>query len=215
MIQGFIFSPLADAKTPSILIEIEKHYSIKKTLQAEFTQVNHKVMLGRDETSTGILMVNRPGKMRWETLRPEKNLLVSDGKTFWFFTPGMDETEEGQVIVRKSSEVQSKVMNALLSGELSVFKSVIELKPGKSSTATDSHKNEKVFVLTPKPGTAGTVLKAEVTVDAEKKLIVRVRLTNKGGNTSEISLSKIELGKDLDARFFKFDIPPGVDVVKE
>lgn len=158
-------------------------------------------------------MVHRPKQMRWETLKPEKNLLVSDGKTFWFFTPGLDEEDEGQVIVRKSSEVQSKVMNALLSGELSVFKSVVELKPEKQGQS--QNKSEKTFILTPKPGTAGTVLKAEVTVNADKKLIERLRLVNKGGNTSEIILNNIELGKEIDPRYFKFEIPPGVDVVKE
>ena len=76
-------------------------------------------------------------------------------------------------------------------------------------------KSATTYVLTPKPGTAGTVANASILIDPEKKLIQKVTLHHKGGNRAEISLSQIELGKTLDEGLFEFVAPPNTDRVME
>ncbi len=191
-------------KLPPLLQEVEAKYAEAGTVIARFTQVNETAALKQKKTSSGILMVKRPDKVRWETIKPDPNLLVSDGKTFWFYTPPFDEDERGQVIERKSSEVQSKLANALIAGSFSATKGMKIKKKGAAG-----------FVITPRPGTAGTVRRAEISVDAETKTIKKVILSHKGGNRAEISLSSIELGKDIDEGLFAFKIPPNTDKVEE
>ncbi len=193
-----------EKRLPAVLQEIEKKYAEAGTLSAEFSQINETVVTGQKKTSSGVILVKRPNQVRWETQKPNPSLLVSDGKTYWFYTPPFDEEEPGQLVVRSSSQVQSKLANALLSGSFSTAK---DMKITEKTPST--------FVLKPKPGTAGTVQKVEIGVDPDKKLIQKVILTHKGGNRAEISLSNIELGKPLDENQFHFEAPKNTEIIKE
>jgi len=191
------------AGLPPILKEVEAKYTAGKTLTAKFEQTNWVASLKRKQVSSGLIFVQRPDKFRWETASPDKNILVGDGKTYWFYTPPFDETEHGQLIIRKSSQIQSKLANALLSGSLSSMKDVKVMQ----DTPTQ-------FVLTPKKGTAGDVVQTSIEIDLEKKLIKKVYLEHKDGNHTEITLSEIELGKKLDEGLFTFVTPKNTDIVK-
>ncbi len=191
-------------KLPLILQEIQAKYVQAVTLTAEFKQVNEVIALGTKKNSSGIIMIKRPNKLRWETHQPDRNILVSDGRKFWFYTPPFDESEHGQLIERRSSEIQSRLANALLSGSFSAVADM-KIKQGKGST----------FELTPKKGSAGTVIKAHVEIDIDLKLIKKVILEHQGGNRSEISLSKIVLAQPMGDELFIFTPPPNTDVVTQ
>lgn len=188
---------------PQALLEIEKKYAASATISAHFTQTDDNQTLGKKKISTGKILVKRPGKIRWETETPDPNLLVSNGKTFWFYTPPFDEGEPGQLIERKSSEVQSQLATALLSGDFSKIKG---LKVRQKSDST--------FLIIPKPGTASTVQQSTLTLDLKENLIQKVTLYHRGGNQSEISLTQIELGNALSDDLFVFKAPPNTDRVK-
>ncbi|MGK5082715.1 outer membrane lipoprotein chaperone LolA [Bdellovibrionota bacterium FG-1] len=189
---------------PALLEEVEAKYTKAATLQADFTQVIEVAALKSKKTTTGVIMVKRPDKLRWETLHPEMNLLVSDGHKFWFYTPPFDEGEHGQVIEKKTDEINSKLAKALLSGRFSVARDM-----------KIRQKNSSRFILTPRRGTAGTVEHAEIEVSPGKKLIQKVILVHEGGNRAEISLSKIELGKSIGDEAFVFVAPPHTDKVTQ
>ncbi len=176
---------------------------------AKFTQVNEMAALKRTKTSSGVILFKLPGKVRWETLKPDQNLLVSDGRTFWFYTPppAFDETEHGQLIETKSQQFQSRLLNALLSGAFSMAQGTNAMGI-REKTPTD-------FILTPKKGSAGTVAQAGIHIDPEKKLITEVTLNHVGGNSSVITLTDIELGKPIDDGLFVFVAPPGTERVKQ
>ena len=197
-------APQVSSNLPPILQEVEKKDAQAATLEAEFTQVNDVAALKTKKTSSGFIMVKRPNKLRWETRKPDMNLLVSDGRRFWFYTPPFDEGEHGQVIERRSSEVNSRLANALLSGSFSVAH---DMKISQESSSK--------FLLIPKPGAAGTVIRAEIEVNPDQKLIQKVVLEHKGGNRSEITLSKIELGKTIGDEAFVFVPPANTDKVEQ
>jgi outer membrane lipoprotein carrier protein len=189
---------------PEVLKKIEAKYSGAATLQAKFSQENEIVILNRKQISSGSIYFKRPGKLRWETDKPEKNSLYSNGKTFWFYTPPFDKDERGQVIEKKSSEVQSQLANSLLSGSFSMTHDMV------ISQAAPNR-----FVLTPKKGSGGTVERAEITIDLEKELITQVSLSHQGGNQSRIALTEIELGKKYADDFFTFRVPPNTEILRE
>ncbi len=192
------------ATLPPILVEIEKIYSQAETLAADFKQEIEVVSMKQKKLSSGRILIKRPDKVRWETLKPQINLLVSDGKTYWFYTPPFDEGEKGQLMTRKASQIQSRLAQALLSGRFSVAHDMKIRAEGANR-----------FVLTPKAGSAGTVLKAEIQINTEKKWIEKVILHNQGGNLSVISLSRIELGTLLRDELFFFVAPPGTDRIRD
>ncbi len=199
-------SPLVEGSTstriPRLLQEVEKKYAQAQTLSADFSQSNLNQLLGKRNLSSGILRVKRPSKVRWETKAPSPNLLIGNGKVYWFYTPPFFGEESGQVIEKPAAEVQSQLADALLSGAFS-------LAQAKAISQKDSH----TFQFVPSAGTAGSVAKAWISIDPQKKLIKKVTLFHQGGNQSEIVLSNIELGVALSDELFKFTAPPQTDRV--
>src|SRR5260370_19901578 len=64
----------------------EERYREAKTLQATFLE--RYTENGREVRSeAGTAYFRRPGKMRWEYERPDKDLFLVDGKTAWFYVP--------------------------------------------------------------------------------------------------------------------------------
>ena len=204
-----VYSAKEEVKAPSIvvpteLLAIEKKYVAAKTLEAQFSQHDEVKLTGTTKDSSGVLMIRHPDQFRWETLKPEKNLLVSDGKKFWFYTPPFEEGENGQVLERKTSEVQSELANALLAG---AFSKVRGVKITKNSPSK--------FRLLPNDGVAGSVKVAEIEIDPAKGLIQKLHLEHLGGNKTSVSLTNIKLGGKFADAFFQFVTPPKTDVVRE
>lgn len=189
---------------PEELLVIEKKYLAAKTLEAEFTQRDEVKLTGAKKESSGVLMIRHPDHFRWETLKPDKNLLVSDGRRFWFYTPPFEAGERGQVIEKKTAEVQSDLANALLAG---AFSKIHDVKIEKLSATK--------FKLTPADGVAGTVKIAELEIDPARSIITKLRLEHAGGNKTEITLGNVKLAGKMADAYFTFVTPPATDVIRE
>jgi outer membrane lipoprotein carrier protein len=187
---------------PALLAEVEAAYSKGATYRANFEQKEFVAAMSRVKKTHGTIEVKRPDKLRWETVDPDANLLVSDGKRFWFYTPPFDEGERGQIIEKKANQVNSRLAQHLISGSFSAAKEM------KIETIDATH-----FRLVPKRGAAGTVKYAEITVDPVRREISQVKLEHRGGNRSDITLSKIEIGTELPDSRFQFVAPANTDHV--
>lgn len=187
---------------PELLRQVEERYSAGATLRAQFEQKELVASMNRVKQTRGTIEVKRPDKLRWETVGQDANLLVSDGKKFWFYTPPFDEGERGQIIEKKANQVNSRLAQQLISGSFSAARDM------KIETIDASR-----FRLLPKKGSAGTVKAAEITIDPIQKEIRQVRLEHRGGNQSDITLSKIEIGASLGDDRFSFKVPPNTDRV--
>jgi len=184
---------------------VQAQYQKSAGIQAQFNQSTEIRATKQTKRAKGRIWIKRPGKLRWETLEPDPNILVSDGKVYWFYTPPFDSGERGQVIIRKKSQVQTQFLNGLLSGTFDFGKGSVEI----------SEKSKSVFVLKPKPGSAGDVLTAEVEIEPLKKMISRVTLTHTSGNTTRIELQEIILASKLEDSLFHFSIDKNTDKIVE
>lgn len=196
-------SIFAASKVPQAISKLEKKYSAAQTLSLQFEQIRVSQITKQREKSTGKIYFSRPNRIRWETETPEKSLLVSDGKTFWFYTPPFSPGDAGQVAERRSQDVQSQFAQDLLSGSLSV---------AKDTRIEDLGSNR--FRLTPKKGSAGSVKTAEITIDAKTSTIQKLELIHEDESHLELHFSKIELGKPLDAKLFTFKAPPNTQRIQ-
>src|SRR5579864_7094612 len=111
-----VFLALSSGKDAGkVVLRMEARYRSAKTLQATFLEryvENGSVV--RTEAATAYF--RRPGKMRWEYERPEKDLFLVDGKTAWFYVPG-DHTVT-RVPAKESTDLRTPL--ALLAGEMKV-----------------------------------------------------------------------------------------------
>lgn len=195
------------ASLPPLLKEVEAKYFKASTLVADFDETNKSATTQKTKKSSGKIEFKRPGKLHWETVKPDHNLLVSDGKTFWFYTPPFDKDEAGQYWEKDASKVQTKFAQGLLAGTFSYNVS--------NHSMTVKQKSPTEFSVVPKKGTAGTVKEATLHVDPVQKLITGIDLVHKGGNTSQISLSNIQLGQPIEESLFHFTPPPNTEKLQE
>ena len=190
---------LAVERVPALLQEVEKKYTQSQTLSATFVQMSDSAALAKKKQSSGKLFFKRPSRVRWETVQPDVSLFVSNGQKSWFYTPPFVEGENGQVLEGKSIS-HSQLADALLAGSFSVLK---EMQIQQQSPT--------VFILKPDLKKSGGILQAKVEIDLTTKVICKVMLDHLGGNHTEITLSKIELGGVLGDTLFHFKVPPHTD----
>lgn len=199
-----IVSPALAEKLPPLLAKVQAQYKKTGGVEAEFEQTIDVKSTRQTKKAKGKIWIKRPNKIRWETITPDPNILVSDGKTFWFYTPPFEKGERGQVIIKKTAQVQTKFLNALLSGSFDFGR----------QTAIEE-KSDNTFILKPKSGTAGDVQTAEVVVNEQSHKIQEVILTHTSGNKTDIKLQEIKLQASLNDKMFQFVPDKNTDRIVE
>jgi len=179
---------------PEELLRVQKEYQKSTGISAQFEQNTEVKSTRSTKKSQGRIWIKRPDKLRWETLTPDPNILVSDGKTFWFYTPPFEKGDRGQVMIKKTAQVQTRFLNALLSG-------VFDFNSTQSQIETVS-KGE--YILKPLKGTAGDVLTARVKLNLASHKIEEVTIDHTSGNRTHIQLKQIQLVSDLKDALFHF-----------
>ncbi|MBS1143797.1 MAG: lolA [Proteobacteria bacterium] len=171
-----------------------------RTLKADFAQMVIGKNGRKPQQSSGTVAISRPGKLRWEILKPYPQLVVGDGEKVWIHDPDLQ-----QVTVRKAGQAIGSSPAALLSGRNELEKNFTLSEAGEADgmswvearpKAGDSG-FEKVRL-----GFAGNDLKA-------------MELQDSFGQTTHIRFTKIERNPALPATTFKFVPPAGVDVVSD
>ena len=87
---AFLFFCLASrGESPSVkelAQRVDSHYNQIHSLKAGFTE-NYQG-LGMNRTEAGTLLMQKPGRMKWDYSSPNGKLFLLDGKYAWFYTRG-------------------------------------------------------------------------------------------------------------------------------
>jgi outer membrane lipoprotein carrier protein len=70
---------------------VDKYYNGLHSLRTAFTESFHGMGIDREES--GVLLLRKPGKMRWSYSHPAGKVFVLDGKYAWFYSPGDAQVE--------------------------------------------------------------------------------------------------------------------------
>jgi outer membrane lipoprotein carrier protein len=215
-----LFPPTGRKEAEELASRMEARYRSAKTLQATFLErysENGSVL----RTEAGTAYFRRPGKMRWEYERPEKDLFLVDGKTAWFYVPA-DHTVT-RVPAKQSADLRTPL--ALLAGQMKISRvcSRVELtdavKPlregdvvlrcqlrGEKQGAVSAEDPESVLGA----GGSDAVFFEVARNNGElARLIVR----QAGGIEVEFRFENWRFDPALPDTMFRFDPPPGVAIV--
>ena len=192
--------PAESLLAQGIVKRIEERQARAGDLTARFVQVYRSGPLGREITERGVLSIKRPGRMLWEYKDPEKKTFVADGRSFYFYVPA-----DRQVIVRQQDEERS-IPSLFLSGKgdlLGQFTAEMDTPPAEGLLRVR---------LTPRKAEADI---AHVTVDVEPSGQVRqIEVEDAEGNRSRFRFDDIRENVGLPDRLFRFEVPPGVEVIQ-
>jgi outer membrane lipoprotein carrier protein len=167
------------------------------SLRAEFRQTVTDAKGRVLERAEGTMSLARPGRFRWDYRVPEQQI-ISDGATVWLY-----DVELEQVTVRAADEALAGTPAMLLAGKGNL-KDDFEITDAGSQDGLDWSR------LTPLRPDGDF---REVRLGFAGRELRRMTFFDRLGQKTEIQLWKVERNPRFDSSLFKFEPPPGVDVV--
>lgn len=147
----------------------------------------------------GKFLFMRPGRFKWDVLKPYEQLIVSNGREVFQYDPDLN-----QVTVRKVDQALGASPAAILFGSGSLEQSFeVMALPEKDSLAWLRAK--------PKQADAGFV---HVDLGFKEGVPHRIVLLDAFGQTTHVSLSALLRNPGLSTSNFDFTPPKGADVVR-
>ena len=189
----------------TLIDKVQAEYERTNDIYASFTQISHLRSVSKPKESSGMVYFKKPGKMRWEYTNPEQQLLVSDGRTMWFYV-----AEDEQVIVQPAEDAYgSKTPITFLSG-MGKLQNDFYMNLLPESDSATAYKLE-LLPKQPQPELAKLIL----TVDPKTYQIVHTAVYDPYGNITDVYLSNLDINVAPPDDVFTFDIPEGVDVIQQ
>jgi outer membrane lipoprotein carrier protein len=108
-----------------IATRVDHHYNALHSLRVNFVQKYSG--LGQNLRESGILLLKKPGRMRWTYSQPQGKLFVLDGKNAYFYAPG--QTEVQRVPAKKLDDLRSPLRFLLGHSELAKELTSLTLTP--------------------------------------------------------------------------------------
>lgn len=188
---------------------IQKRYETLKTFQADFVQELTNVASGEVENREGRIWFRQPSQVRWETVTPEKELLVVGPEFAWNYI------EDEQLAIKYSvaTLLDSKTILRFISGQANLKEDFVVKTEwqGADDVRAKWGKGFTVLQLVPKEAEPGMVL-AYIGVEPDTGLLRQVMIVDFYGNGNELRLSNVELDIDLSTDMFTFLPPEGTQV---
>jgi outer membrane lipoprotein carrier protein len=150
----------------------------------------------------GVLLLKKPGKMRWTYSQPAGKLFVLDGRNGYFYTPG--DTEAQRVPVKKLDDMRSPLRLLLGHAKLEQELTGLAIAPQDDGT----------YMLTGIPkGLEKRVAAFSVTATADG-VITSMKVEETDGITNAFAFTDEKPNAAAPDASFDFVAPPGVKVVE-
>ena len=210
LILGMAAEPVAaDGPAPScaerVAALVQSKYDAIRDLSAEFEQVTQSVMggPGAETRASGRVVFAKPGKMRWSYELPQPSEVVSDGKTLWLYDPVAREVQT--LSVQQGYLAGAGLQFLLGEGELAAEFDVkaLECDPETSDSA--------LLQLLPKQPASYEKLSLRARFATGE--VVETTVGDLFGNRTRISFENLKLNQDPPPETFRFEVPPGVEVI--
>lgn len=152
------------------------------------------------EDASGSVVMERPGRFRWNYQTPFERVIVSDGEKVWLYEADLD-----QVTIRRLTSGIGDTPAALLTGR----ESVLERFRVEKSWKAEGLALVRLLPRSPDADFAG------VTLGFDGPILRRLLLDDRLGQQTRIDLSEVRINPRLPAEAFGFAVPPGADVIDD
>jgi len=185
-----------------VLAAMEKRYDLPG-FTAAFVQHSKMAAMEIEDKASGRIYIKRPGKMRWEYLSPDRQVMVSDGVQLWIYRP-----EDRQVMIGRAPDYFGDGKGASFLSDMRVLRHNFEV-----SLEADASPIHHRLKLVPKKRTADL---ASIFLDVRKDdfTIDTVTTVNAYDDETRIELSQFKADAGLAETLFDFDVPPGTEILK-
>lgn len=189
-----------------IIDKIENRFAAMRGFTANFRQTFYNASLDESEESSGTVAMQKPAKMRWDYESPERQLIIADGKSLYYYVPA-----DKQVIVESLDKIMNSRSPALF---LAGNKRLEELFSIRLVSPENKGRINSVEIrLEPKEKSL-QVMRIILRTDAEDFTIVSFSLFDWLGNRTDIEFLDMKVNGDIDEKLFTFKRPKGVERIE-
>ncbi len=177
---------------------VQHYFQDLTSLRADFTQRVFDERSRLLQRSSGRMLMQKPGKFRWDYQQPNKQTIVADGKRLWVYDVGLS-----QVTVRPLDQTLSAAPLALLSGTTPIEDTFMI----GEATYQDGLAWYKLTPKKPQPDFKSLRLAFK------NNTLTGLEIKDSFGQRTRLDFQKLERNPILDPTLLKFTPPPDVDVV--
>jgi outer membrane lipoprotein carrier protein len=182
------------------VIQLQVFLKVSKSFSADFKQVLINEAGNPTQTSYGVFYLQRPGKFRWDYLKPFKQEIISNSGKVWFY-----DTDLEQVTVKKVDDSLGSTPALLLSGNVS-------LDQNYTMEGQGSEGDMQWVKLVPKNQDSSFKY---VLIGLSKGSLAGMELNDNFGQLTRIYFSNVIINAPLKSTLFEFKAPKGVDVFSD
>lgn len=195
-----VLAPAALAQgSADAVTRIAAYLATVNTLAAEFSQV----VRNRDgeivDRASGRLSLSRPDRFRWDYKKPYLQTIVADGRRLWLYDSDLE-----QVTVRPLEQGLGSTPAMLLSGSGKV---------GDAFTSVAVQQQGDWTWCRLEPKGQGTDFDQVSLAFDRKGELAAMELRDQLGQSTVIEFGAVRRNAVLDQRLFRFEPPPGADVI--
>ena len=187
--------PFAEA---AAVDKLHRFLDTMKTLRADFAQIVVAKNGKKSQQSSGVMMISRPGKFRWQIEKPYSQLLVGDGEKVWIYDQDLR-----QVTVKKVDAAIGSTPAALLVGGKTLE---------KNFTLREIGVRDGLEWLEAIPKTADSGFE-KIQIGFSGNDVKAMELFDNFGQMTSLFFNNIDRNPQLAASLFAFKPPAGVDVL--
>jgi outer membrane lipoprotein carrier protein len=178
---------------------IDHHYNSLHSLSVHFVQ--HYDGMGAHRKEEGVLLLRKPGRMRWTYTEPDGQLFILDGRFAYFYTPGQSEAQ--RVPEKQLNDLRSPLRFLLGHTELEKELANLQVTPAGNGD----------FELTGVPkGMQQRVAELKITAQTDGT-IREMSIVETDGVTNSFDFSGELSDAPAPESIFVFTPPPGVHIV--
>ncbi len=202
-----LFSGSAQAAPPpsleQVVNKIQQQYEKMQDLEADFVQESYNKTLQKAQKAGGKLYMKKPGLMHWDYQNPEEQIIVADGKYFWWYT-----VQTKQVVRQKADQALSSNLAMAFMGGMGKMQKDFKIE---FASPPQQGKGFELKLVPARP--QASVSHLLLTVDAVHYRTRRLVLQDFYGNITTLNFSQIKINQGLDETLFQFIPPPGVELI--
>jgi outer membrane lipoprotein carrier protein len=215
----FAISVSGSETSAEVAVRLQNYYSQVESLSFSFIQTTKGQMIGRPKTGRGngiFVRTDTGEKMRWNYNSPDRQVLISDGKTISMYFE-----ELNQMIIAPVDQGQADILFSFFAGQGPLENSftILDSEPALSDETEGSSTDLKVIYLVPKDSDSQiTIIHLYVTAES---LIRRIEFidhfdTKTTINISNISVDPFQPGQHEEIeQLFSFTPPEGTEIIKQ
>jgi len=189
----------------AVVARVQSRYERTTRLQARFRQETRVPGFDQVQTGEGQVWILKPGMMRWDYTKPERQTIIANGDTLWVYLP-----DDRQVIRDHiNHSLGTRTPALFLAGQvrltdLFTVTGMSSQGPGEGDLLQ--------LELTPN-GETLPYNRVSLGIDPSSYLVTLVRVVDATGSMTAMWFSDIDTEAPVAPSLFQFHVPPGIEVM--